>query len=145
MLQKLILNLKSSNFLVVLFCTLHLGAALSFSLTFQNNLIRLAFLLLCSISLVIALRRHAWLSDAKSISKINWDEKEKKWFLEQKNGEILEAKVQTSSVVTPYFAILGFRITNGGRDAIYRVSRSVLIFPDNVDKEEFRRLRVLLA
>jgi len=144
MTQKLRLSLKPSNFLAILFSTLHLGAILSFCLTFQNNLLRFGFLLLCCTSLIFVLRRYAWLTSAKSICQIKWESKEKKWLLQQKNGEILEANIKTNSVVTPYFAILGFRVANH-TNAIHHVSRPVLIFPDNVDKEEFRKLRVLLS
>ncbi len=47
------------------------------------------------------------------------------------------AEMQPGSVVTPYFAILNFKLEN-------RRILSVLLFKDNIDKEKFRQLRVRL-
>ena len=47
-----------------------------------------------------------------------------------------EATLQTADVVQPWFTVLVFRVGRG--------TRSVMLLPDNVAAEDFRRLRVYL-
>ncbi|HTT07781.1 MAG TPA: protein YgfX [Gammaproteobacteria bacterium] len=51
-------------------------------------------------------------------------------------GEWLDAALQTADVVQPWFTVLVLRVGRG--------TRSVLLLPDNVAADDFRRLRVYL-
>lgn len=48
-----------------------------------------------------------------------------------------EATLQTADVAQPWFTVLVFRVAGGA-------ARAVLLLPDNVAAEDFRRLRVYL-
>lgn len=54
------------------------------------------------------------------------------------NGEISSGMLQSGSVVTPYLVVLSIRAQ--GR----YFNRNVLVMPDSMDAESFRRLRVAL-
>lgn len=53
-------------------------------------------------------------------------------------GDELPGNIQPSSVVTPLLTIVNVLPTGKKR------TRSVVIFPDNLSREQFRELRVLL-
>jgi toxin CptA len=59
-------------------------------------------------------------------------------FLGLRNGSEAEAKVLDSSFVHPWITILNLRLAGG------RWSRNVILLPECVDAEAFRRLRVWL-
>ncbi len=56
----------------------------------------------------------------------------------QQQEEWLETKVLSSSLVLPYLTVLNLKVPNR------RWSFNVLVLPDSVDAESFRRLRVWL-
>lgn len=56
------------------------------------------------------------------------------WFITQDCNR-LKARLRPGSVVTPFFSSLNFKLDNNK-------SLNVLIFPDNIDEEKFRQLRV---
>ena len=55
-----------------------------------------------------------------------------------RNGGILSGTLQSGSVVTPYLVVLNVRIQG------WYFNRNVLMMPDSMDAESFRRLRVAL-
>lgn len=58
--------------------------------------------------------------------------------VQTRNGEWLEASLLGSSFVAPYLTILNLRVAGG------KFNPSVVLLPDAVEAEDFRRLRVLL-
>jgi toxin CptA len=55
-----------------------------------------------------------------------------------KDGELHEAALLGTSFVAPYLTVLNLKPANS------RLARHVVMLPDNVDGENFRKLRVLL-
>ena len=94
----------------------------------------LVVLLLCA--LVYYLRRNAWLSLPSSPVAIRIAGKDITLLV--RDGSELTGQVGSDSVVTPMLTILN--ILPQGK----RIVRSVVIFPDSMDAERFRELRVLL-
>jgi len=94
----------------------------------------LVVLLLCA--LVYYLRRNAWLSLASSPVAIRIAGKD--ITLLGRDGSELAGQVWGDSLVTPMLTILNI-LPQGKRNM-----RSVVIFPDSMDAERFRELRVLL-
>lgn len=94
----------------------------------------LVVLLLCA--LVYYLRRNAWLSLPSSPVAIRIAGKD--IALLGRDGSELTGQVWADSVVTPMLTILNI-LPQGKRNM-----RSVVIFPDSMDAERFRELRVLL-
>jgi toxin CptA len=91
-------------------------------------------LLLCA--LLYYLRRDAWLLASSSYVAIRFVGGE--IILQTHDGTELLGKVLGDSLVTPILTILNV-LPNGGK----RVC-SVVLFPDSLDSERFRELRVLL-
>jgi toxin CptA len=59
------------------------------------------------------------------------------WILETGQVEARPATLAADSLVTPQLTVLVFRLADGRR-------RSLLLLPDNIDPDSFRRLRVRL-
>jgi len=94
----------------------------------------LVVLLVCS--LVYYLRRYAWLSLSSSHVAIRIDGNN--IALITRGGSESAGQVLRDSVVTPVLTILNVLLP-GKKSASF-----VVIFPDSLDKERFRELRVLL-
>ena len=87
-------------------------------------------------SLVYYLRRDALLLLQSSNVAIRLDGDQA--VLTTRSGSMIPGQILRGSVVTPVLTILN--ILPQGK----KWSRSVVIFPDSLDKERFRELRVLL-
>ncbi|MGQ0595485.1 MAG: protein YgfX [Gammaproteobacteria bacterium] len=59
------------------------------------------------------------------------------WTVRAGPAEPVSATLANDSVVTPYLTVLLFKLADGRR-------RSLLVLPDNIEPETFRRLRVRL-
>lgn len=93
--------------------------------------------MLVAVSLFVSLRRHALLSGSSAIREIELEAGE---VAEVRNtaGEWRDARVLGSSYVSPALTVLNLRV--GGS----RFAWHVVIVPDSIDAETFRRLRVQL-
>jgi len=89
------------------------------------------------LSEIYTIMYHANKALPKSIVGLIWDI-EDEWFILQKNGEKLLVTLDGDSFINPLFSILNFK--QKGRF----FSRSVVLFPDNINQNDFRRLRVRL-
>lgn len=58
--------------------------------------------------------------------------------IQNRQGEWEDAELLGTSFVAPYLAVLNFKVENK------RLPKHIVIFPDAVDSEHFRQLRVLL-
>lgn len=81
--------------------------------------------------------RHVFLRSKKSIIKIWWSTDDQ-WYLLNCAGEKLLAEIDGNSLITRFLVILIFKV-QGKRRKI-----SVRLFPDNISKDELRRLLVHL-
>jgi len=130
-------SLKASRVLAVLLVAMHvLGIVLLWSLPLALWLKAAATPVLLA-SLVFYLRRDALRSFARSVAALSLNS-ECGCSIQSVRGEWLETRLLSSSFVSPYLTVLNLR-PHGSWGA-----RHVVIFPDAIDPEAFRQLRVLL-
>lgn len=123
----------SVPFALLLVCV-HVGAvAVLVMLPVAQELIAvLAFL--AAAHALYATRRHALLRDAKSVVKVLWDTQDE-WTLTRRDGTTCSARLLPGSYRHPLLTVLNFKVSTWRR-------RSVIIFPQRVNAESFRQLRV---
>lgn len=93
-------------------------------------------------SMAWGIRRHALRLDRNAIVRLVWDADDA-WLLVTAAGRELAAVLMTSSYVHPWLAVLNFQTEGTGVRRLWR-RRSVVLLPDALDAESFRRLRVRL-
>jgi len=101
---------------------------------FAIKLVGVAMLI---ISLKYYLRKDALLSARNAVVAFELSE-EMKCTLTTQAGESIACTIQGNTFVAPYLTVLNLKPEN------QFFTRSVVILPDNIDTEVFRRLRVLL-
>jgi toxin CptA len=130
-------SLKGSRLLAVLLIAMHaLGAVLLWSFPLVLWLKAAATSALLA-SLVFYLRRDALRSLPQSVTALSLNS-ECGCAIQSVRGQWLETRLLASSFVSPYLTVLNLS-PHGAWGA-----RHVVIFPDAVDPEAFRQLRVLL-
>lgn len=122
----------------VLLLTVYLAAAVClYALSIPVSLQFVAVLVLL-FSFYYTYRMFIVLKCSNSIVAAVWEEGSE-WLLSQKNGRVLSAKLLPTSFFYPGLVVLNFKIA----ESIW--SRSLVIFPDSLDGQSFRRLRVRLT
>ena len=86
-------------------------------------------------SLVNSLKRHGLLGDQTAISDLVWDDNNE-WLVTTRGGEEQHAQLLLPVYLHTRIVILNFRIHNR--------RRPLVILPDVLDRESFRKLRVRL-
>lgn len=133
----LTVHLKPSKLLAAILIVAHCAAALIIGLLSVTTDIKLAGMLAVIVSAFFYLRRDALQHSAYSVTLLRFSDKVE-CTLETKCGQILECKVCGSTFVSFYLTVLILRSQQSW------LTRSIVILPDAMDSEEFRRLRVLL-
>jgi len=126
---------KPSKLLFVLLFLLHGLAVLAVFYSHIPVIVKVMLLLLLLISGYYQCWLGAWRRDKRSIIKCCYVDDQ--WFIWDKRHNQYEAKLLGDSIVSPYLLILNFSIK-------FR-RRSLVLFPDALDKEAFRKIRVLLS
>jgi len=129
------IELRPSNTLAGILLLLHLGAVLIVFFVVYPGWLRLGLFSVCVWSLWSNLRQHAWRNADKAI--ISFVEQYDEWYLIDRAKNKYSATLCGDSIVTPYFAILNFRRER-------RTIKSIVILPDTIQRDSFRRLRVHL-
>lgn len=96
----------------------------------------MVFMLLAS--LIIAIQKQPGVSRAGNIATLVW-KADGDWVIETVDGKTCEAQLQPSSYLHLWLVVLNFRSEESRR------LRSIIIFPDTLDVEIFRKLRVRLG
>jgi hypothetical protein len=86
-------------------------------------------------SLVYSLNRHVLMTVDDAITELTW-ESNGEWLVVMRNGTRLSAQLLQSAYLHARLVILNFALN--GRN------RSVILLPDTLDPDTFRRLRVRL-
>ena len=86
---------------------------------------------------MLALRRHL-LCEGRSAVREAWVNRDGDWQLMLGNGETLQASLLPDSFVKPWLMVLRFK---SGR---YSLAKSMVLFPDSLEKPVSRKLRVYL-
>ena len=89
-----------------------------------------------AVSLARALPRHAWLRSADAITAIELDDDDAVVY--RHDGRSEHARLLASTYVSPYLTVLNLRIAGN----IF--AQHVIVVPDNVEPDAFRRLRLWL-
>lgn len=132
------LRLDVSRILASLLALIHIGACgLLFVLPWGLTL-KLALVVLLLVNLFVVLRKFPGLSRPKNIQAIEWCG-DGSWFIRTFAGKQFTAQLQPSSFVHPWLVILNFHLQEE------KGLRSVVLFPDALDRETLRCLRVRLA
>ena len=130
-------SLKRSRYLVAASACVHL-AAIATLVPLQLPLTaRLGIALAVTLSLAHSIRRFAWLRSPESIVAIELTDCEQ-GSMQSAAGLWCEGRVLPTTYVTPMLTVVNMRV-NGSR----RV-RHALIVADNIDADDFRKLRVAL-
>jgi toxin CptA len=129
-------HLKPSRYLAAAFAVVHVAAAATLLPLDLHVAVKLALAMLVGVSLAHALRRHAFLRGTGAITAVEICDNTTGAALSRRAGWH-DVRILGTSYVTPWLTVLNLA-RFGGRP------RHVLIVPDNVDAEDFRRARVLL-
>lgn len=121
--------------LSLLLALLHGGAAACVVIVPLPGLLQVSLVVLLAAAASHAVWRHGLGRHPRAIRRLDLDA-EGRVYLMDGSGQPQPARIQASSVVTPWLTVLDFA-TETGR-------RSLLLTPERVDAEAYRRLRVWL-
>jgi toxin CptA len=130
------LHLKPSLYLAAAFAVVHVAAAATLLPLDLDVTVKLTLAALVGASLAHALLRHAFLRGSRAIRAVEISDNTT-GAVRSCSAEWQDVRILGTSYVTPWLTVLNLARV-GGRP------RHVLIVPDNVDAEDFRRARVLL-
>ena len=131
------INLSRSRILAVALTAVHaiaLGAVLPLDLDLA---LRAALGAALAASLAHSLCRHAFLLTPNAVVALEVKDGET-CRAQRRNGEAHDAQILGTTYVTPWLTVLNLRPE--GR----RLARHVLVVPDNIERDLFRQLRVVL-
>ena len=129
-------NLQPSAYLAITLIAIHgaaVAALLVLALPFWAHGLQILFLLA---SLLHHLWRNAWLSAPSSVVAVLLDGD--RVVLTQRGGSQIVGKLSSNSLISPWLTVLNILPQNSF------FAHSVIIFPDSLDAESFRQLRVSL-
>ena len=129
--------IKPSALLAVALCTVHAACGAAIWLAPMPLWLKAGITMAMAASLVHSLSRKAALHAAEAIVALEVREDGRISFL-NRLGEWRECVLLGSSYVSPHLTILNLKPEGGRR------TRHVVLVPDNVDAQEFRRLRTWL-
>jgi toxin CptA len=129
--------LRPSRLLAVTFAAVHVASAATLLPLALSVELKLACAVLMAASLIHSIRRHALLRGRRSITAIAIEN--------QENGAVCaadsewhDAKVLGTTYVTANLTVINMRPAGA------RLASHVLLTVDNIDAEDFRKIRVLL-
>jgi hypothetical protein len=129
--------LKPSRYLTAVLATVHLGAVAS---TLPLDLVvgvKLAIAAGVAVSFAHALWRYALLKSRRSIIGIELADRENVT-VQTNDGVWRGGRVLGTSYVSPRLTVINLR------QAEHKLAQHVIIVPHNIDREDFRKLRVIL-
>ena len=131
------LELQSSKIFAAILIFIYGGALICLNLSSLSIWLKIILTLFIIVTFLISLNKLILFKSAESIMIIKADKKNQ-WNLINRSGEFFSAKLCGNSICTRWLVILNFRV--------HEVNKilSLLIFPDSIDAEDFRRLRAYL-
>ena len=142
------IKLIPSRLLLVILCLLFAGAVTLPWLLEIALLLKAGITMVVVASFVVSLLKQGWLTGVESrlgiasrfINGLVYTA-DGEWQLTYGDGRMLEAELSASTTVHPKLATLNFNLRDQPR---FRTRSSLVILPDALSVEDFRRLRVLL-
>ena len=120
----------------LLFCLfIHLGAIIAIVCTSLLGFIKTPLIIIVIASLVIFLRLHVYRNSSQAIIKFQ-PTIDNVWLLTNAAQHSIKAVLQGNSVCSLYFVLLNFKVVDS------RKKISVIILPDGLSEDSFRRLRI---
>lgn len=129
--------LTPSPYLAIFFIALHLAAAVILAPLDLALWIKLALAMAIAASLAHVLWRHAFLKSRSALISVELREADRA-AVQTREGTWQDARILSTSYVSPLLTVLNLRLRGE------TLPRHIVIVPDNVDFEDFRKLRVLL-
>jgi toxin CptA len=129
--------LKRSRYLTTVSMGVHIGAAATLIPLQLPLAARLAIALALGLSLAHSIWRFAWLRSHSSIVGLELTNREH-GSIQFAQGAWCEARVLRTTYVTPVLTVVNVRVSG------LRTLRHVIIVPDSIDADDFRKLRVML-
>ena len=129
--------LRPSRMLIAMLATAHLAAVAAAAVSHPGTLLKLALCAALAVNGCWTLRRHGLLKAAASIVALEI-RGESDCLAQMRDQRWIECRVLASSYVTPLLVVLHLRCRG------HRFARHVVILPDSMPAETFRRLRVRL-
>lgn len=136
------LNFKSSIIASALFTLMSVGACCIVMLLTISSPIKLALLVAIILSGLYAVLQHGLRRLPSSCVALKVDAKNQLQLV-RKDGRTLDVLVQANTVVTPYLTVLNSRTQSASLLPCLSMQH-LLIFPDAVDANGYRQLRVWL-
>jgi len=133
----MLIRVRPSNYLAIILSFVH---GLMFFISYHLTLplpIKLLLISAILVSYVYYLRRYALLTTSNAITAFELSE-EKQCRLMTYSGETIHCVVESNSFIAPTLVILNLK--NKLKRSLY----SVVLLPDCMEKNEFRRLRMWL-
>lgn len=141
------LEIRESRRLLAIVVVIHTGAFIMSAISIVPVSIKflLTLMLICSLLLFFSYNSQSYRIRGlekyfQSIKSVTWRH-DNFWDLETYEGRHLQAQLSGNSFVHPWLTIVNLKLMG---QPWYRRNRSLLVLPDNVDSENFRRLRVRL-
>ncbi len=133
----LYLELRPSRIFAALLLVIHGGAAGCVLIVPLPWPVRVLLVGIILFSLRYTISRWALLRHNKAVTALLWDDLGE-WKLFSRDGKEMAVRLEPDSFVSPWWVVLNFSaIDASGR-------YSTVLFPDSLDGESFRRLRVRL-
>jgi toxin CptA len=134
----LTIYLKSSRQYTLLLCMAHFAVACILWKMDWSILIKLIGSILLAISLCLYLRCHALLLSVRSIVTLHFSEDGLTCTAQTQSNEHITFTIKSDTFVTPYLTVLCVK------SPYSFFSRNIVIFPDSIDGDKFRQLRIWL-
>lgn len=135
---ELTISLKSSRQFAVLLCSAHFVVACILWKIDWSLLIKLSGTGLLAISLYYYLQYHALLRSPHSIVSLRFSENGSSCSACTLSNEHIDFIIKGDTFVAPYLTVLSLKSSQSF------FSRNLVIFPDGIDAEKFRQVRVWL-
>lgn len=129
-------TLSPSRYLALMLDVAHGAALLALVMLTVPVWVKFTLTVLLLLNLAYQLRRTAWLIAPSAVAAFRFEDGAV--LLDTRAGKQFTATLLANSLVTPYLTVLNV-LPQGAR-----LFRSVLVLPDSLDAESFRRLRVYL-
>ncbi|WP_411182366.1 protein YgfX [Nitrosomonas sp. Is37] len=134
----LTIHLTSSRQYALLLCFTHFAVVCILWKIDWSIFIKLIGTILLAISLYLYLRYHALLLSPRSIVSLHFSEDGSTCTAQTQSNEHITFIVKSDTFVTPYLTVLSMK-------SPYSIfPRNIVIFPDGINAEKFRQLRIWL-
>lgn len=135
---ELIVQFKSSRQFTILLCSAHFAVACILWMIDGSAFIRLTGIVLLTISLCLYVRHHAWLRSPRSIMSLQLSENGSTCTAQIRSNKYIIFTIKSDTFVAPYLTVLSLKSPHSF------FPRCVVIFPDGIDNDKFRELRIWL-